>query len=444
MSEYIYPVLKWIASTSQGPTKASRFLFLCSASMALVSSSIFRVQFSVDDISADMNIVLPSKAEDDLYNIFKASLTPSMTALFPGAIFPTFVVPAKCTTVVLTLRSLVSQFLANRNSDGSNASMPVTLPNGDRVIIPGTPLGDPLPHPTKWTPLSIGGATKNFLTPQWGFVRGIVPSITSYETIASDMFPTDEQRERETDEITNLQYTNEERMIAEIWAGGPGTVTPPGIWNMLAMKAMNGSGIKWNRQVQIYFLLNASTFQASIVAWKIKRTFMQQRPIQVIMQRTPSTINNWDGDVSSTVWTPYQETNFVTPPFPDYISGHSTFSASASAVLSECLGVEPVDVDTMFSKEELQLISPMFDNTKYNTPFCNLSRLFFAPNVSNIDAEYPYTITCLSYNTWTQMANECGKSRIYGGIHTQCANGVGLLLGDMIGKDIMNMYKNLV
>ncbi len=442
MSEYIYPVLKWIASTRQGPTMASRYLFLCSASMALVSSSIFRIQFTVDNVSADMNIVLPSKTDDVVYNIFKASLTPAMTSLFPGAIFPAFVIPSKCTTAVLTLRDLVSKFLSERNSDGWNASMPVALPNGDRVIVPGTALSSPLPQPTKWTPLSIGGTTKNFLTPQWGYVKGIVPSISSYESIASTMFPTDAQREKELTEITNLEYTNQERMIAEVWAGGPGTVTPPGIWNLLAMKAM--SGMKWDRQVQIYFLMNASTFQAGIVAWKIKRTYMQQRPIQAIMQMTPKTIQNWNGDVSSTVWTPYQETDFVTPPFPDYISGHSIFSASASTILSECLGIEPVDVDSMFTKEELELISPVFSSPKYTQDFCNMSRMFFAPNTSNIDAEYPYTLTCLSYGTWNEMANECGKSRIYGGIHTQCANGTGLLLGDMIGKDILTMYKNIV
>lgn len=208
------------------------------------------------------------------------------------------------------------------------------------------------------------------------------------------------------------------------------------------MKAM--SGMKWDRQVQIYFLMNASTFQAGIVAWKIKRTFMQQRPIQAIMQRSPSTIDNWNGEVSSTVWTPYQETDFVTPPFPDYISGHSVFSASASTILSECLGIEPVDVDSMFSQEELTLISPLFSSEKYNKEFCNMSRIFLAPNTSIIDSQYPYTITCLSYGTWNDMANECGKSRIYGGIHTQCANGTGLLLGDMIGKDILTMYKNIV
>ncbi len=444
MSEYIYPVLKWIASRSQGPTMASRYLFLCSASMALVASSLFRIQFTVDNVSADMNIILPSKSDDLLYSVFKASVTPTMSELFPGAVFPTFNIPSKCLPSVLTLRTLVSQFLQDRATDGWNASMPVVLPNGDRVIVPGTPLESALPQPTKWTPLSIGGAKKNFLTPQWGYVRGVVPSITKYESIATKMFPTDAQREREIDEIVNLKYTNEERMIAEVWAGGPGTVTPPGIWNMLAMKAMTGSSIKWNRQVQIYFLMNASIFQAGIVGWKIKRTFMQQRPIQAIMQRPETIVKNWDGDVSSTVWTPYQETNFVTPPFPDYISGHSVFSASASTILSECLGVEPVDVDSMFTQEELELISPMFGSSKYETPFCTMSRLFLAPNTSNIDDEYPYSVTCLSYNTWIEMANQCGKSRIYGGIHTQCANGVGLMLGDMIGKDVMKMYKNLV
>src|SRR5205814_533262 len=37
-------------------------------------------------------------------------------------------------------------------------------------------------------------------------------------------------------------------------------------------------------------------------------------------------------------WIPYQRTNFVTPPFPGYISGHSTFSRSAAEVLSSITG----------------------------------------------------------------------------------------------------------
>ncbi len=39
-------------------------------------------------------------------------------------------------------------------------------------------------------------------------------------------------------------------------------------------------------------------------------------------------------------WLPYQASNFVTPPFPGYTSGHSTFSRAAAVVLAEFTGSE--------------------------------------------------------------------------------------------------------
>ena len=93
------------------------------------------------------------------------------------------------------------------------------------------------------------------------------------------------------------------------------------------------------------------------------------------------------------------------------------------------------------SEHDLGLISPMFSGG-VSVP-SKVFRVVIEAGMSNIDGEYPYEGTILGYDTWRGMAEECGKSRIYGGIHTQCANVAGLVIGDMIGNGIMDMYKNI-
>jgi hypothetical protein len=43
-------------------------------------------------------------------------------------------------------------------------------------------------------------------------------------------------------------------------------------------------------------------------------------------------------DCGTEDWLPYQRANFVTPSFPEYLSGHSTFSAAAAALLKAATG----------------------------------------------------------------------------------------------------------
>jgi hypothetical protein len=446
MSDIIYPVILWIAENRKGPTIASRYLFLMSACMALSSCSLYRKPITIDSTSSLMDLKVQNRPERELYEMFKASLT-VFSQVIPSYEPPSFQVSSRNYPIVYAIRSMLKTFLTDRESDGWNATVVVPLPNGDRYIEPGVALSSPLPEPTKWTPLRVGGKTQSFLTPQWGDVRGVLTDLVDIERTASSLFPSDSNRDKEIDEIVDLKYTNKERMIAEIWAGGPGTATPPGIWNILTLIAMDG--ISWRRQTEIYFLLNASLFQAGITAWKIKREYMQQRPIQSIMQRPETTIQSWNGDVSSTQWVPYQETDFVTPPFPDYISGHSTFSGAACSVLNKCLKIQPINIEKTIDQYTMAIISPIFKTQdtggmpRFLGNDSKLSRIVVNSGISNIDDEYPYETVILSYNTWNDIADECGKSRIYGGIHSQCANTSGLIIGDKIATDITKIFKNI-
>ncbi len=435
-------VLKWVATTRQGPTTTARFLYLASGVMMLTMCSLFALPFAVDESSATPVFDGPA----DGYPTFTNAVTPVLSSLFPGAVFPPVLpIDPVWQPLVAMLTEQADMFVANRASDGSSASMPIVNPNGDRTIVPGQPLETPLPEPLLWTPLKVNDKTQKFLTPQWGFVKGLVEPEDEQRLamLANDMFPTPAQRELELNEIKQLSYSNEQRMIAELWAGGPGTVTPPGIWALLTIKAVLSAGFDWNKQVSVLFMVASALFQASITAWRVKREKMQARPIQVIMEQPEQTVTSWKGEVSSKVWVPYQETDFVTPPFPDYISGHSTFSGAASVVLESCMNNKgPCAAMLRFTKEELLLMSPMFGRSELydRMNVCSDACIVCAKNISMIDTEYPYTTLMFTYSTWAEMAQQCGVSRIYGGIHTQSANAGGLVVGQEIGRLIAQRF----
>ena len=98
----------------------------------------------------------------------------------------------------------------------------------------------------------------------------------------------------------------------EFWADGIGTYTPPGHWNAIAAEdfvKQNYSEVRWARNMA---LLNMTLMDAAIVCWDIKYTYFNARPTQV---------------------NPSIKTLTGIPNFPSYVSGHSVFSGSASAIL---------------------------------------------------------------------------------------------------------------
>src|SRR5206468_187345 len=84
------------------------------------------------------------------------------------------------------------------------------------------------------------------------------------------------------------------RVLAEFWADGPSSETPPGHWNVLAngvadntnfVKQIGGTGpvvddLEWD--VKVYFALNASVHEAACAAWSLKRFYDGSRPITYI------------------------------------------------------------------------------------------------------------------------------------------------------------------
>jgi hypothetical protein len=106
-------------------------------------------------------------------------------------------------------------------------------------------------------------------------------------------------------------------------------------------------------------------------------------------------------------WIPYEPASFPAPPFPDYVSGHSTYSAAAARVL------------------ELWTGSDHFG--KSVTLAAGSSKL--EPGVT---PAHPVT---LRWETFTDAADEAGMSRRYGGIHFRSADLTGRLLGRLVAYE---------
>ena len=120
--------------------------------------------------------------------------------------------------------------------------------------------------------------------------------------------------------------SKENMKIVTFWADGVGTYTPPGHWNAIANTAFvkqNLSEVRWARNLA---LLNLAMMDAAISCWDSKYFYFNPRPCQV---------------------DPSIKTLTGVPNFPAYVSGHSTFSGAASAVLSHIIPSKASEFNAM-------------------------------------------------------------------------------------------------
>jgi hypothetical protein len=85
-----------------------------------------------------------------------------------------------------------------------------------------------------------------------------------------------------------------QRALAEYWADGPKSETPPGHWNVIANAVSDADGVEhriggtgepvdrleWD--VKLYFALNGAVHDAAIAAWGLKGFYDSARPISMV------------------------------------------------------------------------------------------------------------------------------------------------------------------
>lgn len=107
--------------------------------------------------------------------------------------------------------------------------------------------------------------------------------------------------------------TREQLAIALKWNDGAGTYTPPGHWNAIASGYVRDARLSEVRAARVFTLLNMAMHDAAVGCWEAKFHYFNPRPSQL---------------------DPSIRTPIGLPNFPSYSSGHSTFSAAASSILS--------------------------------------------------------------------------------------------------------------
>jgi hypothetical protein len=271
------------------------------------------------------------------------------------------------------------------------------------------------------------------------------------------------------------------RVMAEFWADGPKSETPPGHWNTIAnivsdapgfTRRLFGAGaavdpLSWD--VHMYLALNGAEHDAAIAAWDIKRRDLTVRPISLVrwmgakgqssdpagpsydpggLPLVPGLIEvitaessaagerhahlapfvgqvavrDWLGEpgdrtkqvsgvgwVRAVDWITYQRRTFVTPAFPGFISGHSTFSRAGAEVLSQLTA------------------SPYFPG--------GLGEFVARKDAFLTFEKGPSTEVRLQWASYYDASDEAGQSRLCGSIHIMPDDFAGRRVGHRVGLD---------
>lgn len=356
----------------------------------------------------------------------------------------------------------------SRESDGSinakNAPEPSDLPNGDNVL---DVYGDitnfnSFPDKRKWVPLKIGNnenSVKNYLTFNWSTVHTTMSvanrdNVTeesiikeTIETYFNDTINATKEAKRncEIDSVVKISETlsDHQKVVSEFWAGGSGTATPPGQFAWFWKEYINL--IKPETDIVVYSGLDLGIhlFEGSRITWGLKKHAMEARPLQEIRTRyAGKKIVSWkDGsEIDGSVWVPFQEDDFITPPFPDFPSGHSHFSAAFVLTMKSWFGPTIQRSSQKKSCKDIHVVSPIlsFRSMEYGT-------MFIPKGSSQIHsgAGVPENDVYLSWYTWDDMAHgdiSSGFSQFYGGIHTRSAHDAGMFAAKKMDERIAEKW----
>lgn len=178
---------------------------------------------------------------------------------------------------------------------------------------------------------------------------------------------------------------------------------------------------KLDDDVKMYFLVEATAMDGFIACWDSKMHYDFARPYALVHDYyQDQVIKAWgEPEVGMTElkgqdWRPYSPNTFLCPPFPSYVSGHSTISGGCAEVLRLFKG-----------------------NDKFGTSVKLVPGIMTEPN--NLGD----TVT-VHFPTFTEAGEMAGMSRVMGGYHIQADNIEGLNLGRNIAQEVYNKYLSLL
>jgi hypothetical protein len=184
--------------------------------------------------------------------------------------------------------------------------------------------------------------------------------------------------------LTVRALTPAQRETALYWSDDPGaTSTPAGHSVSILLQCLRARGSSLEVAAEAHARVGIAVSDAFVACWQMKYRYNVMRPITYIQTVIDPAWN------ASAITDP-----LVTPPFPEYPSGHSVQSGAASVVLATLFGESFSFTDRTHAARG------------------------FAPR---------------SFNSFAAFAQEAALSRLYGGIHFRPAIERGLIQGRTIG-----------
>ncbi|MGH2391251.1 MAG: vanadium-dependent haloperoxidase [Chloroflexota bacterium] len=291
--------------------------------------------------------------------------------------------------------------------------------------------------PNHWQPLAVSNGQGDFVIqtysgPQWGLVTpfSLTPGSQFRPTTGPETTPFGPGTTPAPSYVAQAQQmlaysadlTDTQKVIAEYWKDGPRSELPPGHWCLIAQFVSARDRHELDDDVLLFFMVSNAVLDAGIAAWDAKRFYNSVRPITAIHYLYQGQlVNAWGGPCLGTrairgeTWQPYQPATVVTPPFPEYVSGHSTFSAAAAEVLKRFTGSDAY-------------------GASFTVP----------AGSSSVEPCTPASAVTLSWATFSAAADEAGLSRRYGGIHFPEGDLAGRVMGRQVGAQVWTKARTYI
>jgi hypothetical protein len=231
------------------------------------------------------------------------------------------------------------------------------------------------------------------------------------------------QLEKEVQEVIEMQanLTDYQKALVEFMRDGPQSVQQAGHWLKFAQDVSRRDNHNLDQDVKMYFYNQVVAMDAFIASWDSKMYYDYARPYALVHEYYDNQkIKAWGGEGKGIIemdgkqWRPYSPETFLCPPFPSYVSGHSTISGACGEALKMWTGSDEFG-------SSAQLVAGAMTEPD---------------NLGD-------TIT-LDFPTFTETAEMAGISRVLGGYHIQADNVAGLELGRNVAKEVWKFYKKHV
>ncbi len=217
--------------------------------------------------------------------------------------------------------------------------------------------------------------------------------------------------------LTQVAWDADQRAIGEWYSQDEEDSWQPwGLPNYMAMAIAVSEGNTLEQNAQLFATLHSAMADGVTSAWHSKFKGVIPRPAQVVNDFAFNDNANdaqSNSDDHQVVYDPLWRTGLdniiqgqISPPFPDYVSGHSGMYGAWSSVMEAYFGD-----DYDFSAGSQTLEGHMRDFDGYEDPITGAQR-----------------------SSFKEVAMECAASRLYWGSHTPSATGASFITGQNIGN----------